>query len=93
MSASWNVKYSMGPVSIGYGQFVVESGLADAGTSASPATAAVKTVGTHSGMFDGDMMSIAFNINDNLSISWSDMKATYDPQNHSTVSVDEVGLD
>ena len=93
MTASWNVKYSAGPVSIGYSEFVVESGLADAGTSASPATTAVKTVGTHSGMFDGDMMSIAFNVNDNLSISWSDMSATYDPQNHSTAGVDEVGVD
>ena len=93
MTASWNVKYSMGPVSVGYSEFVVESGLADSGTSASPATTTVKTVGTHSGMFDGDMMSIAFNVNDNLSISWSDMKATYDPQNHSTASVDEVGVD
>jgi outer membrane protein OmpU len=93
MSASWNVKYSMGPVSIGYGEFVVSSGLADTGTSASPATTAVKTVGTHSGMFDGDMMSIAFNVNDDLSLSWSEMTATYDPQNHTTASVDEVGVD
>ena len=93
MSASWNVKYSMGPVSIGYGQFVVESGLADSGTAASPATTAVKTVGTHSGMFDGDMMSIAFNVNDDLSLSYSEMTATYDPQNHSATGVDEVGVD
>ena len=93
MSASWNVKYSMGPVSVGYGQFVVESGLADSGTAASPATNVVKTVGTHSGMFDGDMMSIAFNVNDDLSLSYSEMTATYDPQNHSATGVDEVGVD
>ncbi len=93
MTASWNVKYSMGPVSLGYSEFVVESGLADAGTAASPATTAVKTVGTHSGMFDGDMMSVAFNVNDDLSLSWSEMDATYDPQNHSSAGVDEVGVD
>jgi len=90
-SGSWNVKYSVGPVSIGYSEFVVESGLADSGTSASPATTAVKTVGTHSGMFDGDMMSIAFNVNDDLSISWSEMESTYDSKSHTTGSghVDE----
>ena len=93
MTGSWNVKYSAGPVSIGYSEFVVESGLADSGTSASPATTAVKTVGTHSGMFDGDMMSIAFNVNDNLSLSWSEMTSTYDPQGHTSAGVDEVGVD
>ena len=96
MSASWNVKYSMGPVSIGYGQFVVDSGLADSGTAASPATNAVKTVGTHSGMFDGDMMSIAFNVNDDLSLSYSEMTATYDSQSHDTTVAgngDETDVD
>ena len=93
MSASYFVKYSAGPVVLSYAEFVVESGLADSGTSASPATTAAKTVGTHSGMFDGDMMSIAFNVNDNLSLSWSEMTSTYDPQNHSNAGVDEVGVD
>ena len=93
MSGSYFIKYAAGPVVLSYAEFVVESGLADAGTSASPATTAAKTVGTHSGMFDGDMMSIAFNVNDNLSLSWSEMTATYDPQNHSATGVDEVGVD
>jgi len=89
MSGSYFIKYNAGPVSIGYAEFVVESGLA----STSPATSAVKTVGTHSGMFDGDMMSIAFNVNDDLSLSWSEMTSTYDPQEHSNTGVDEVGVD
>jgi outer membrane protein OmpU len=88
-SGSWNVKYSMGPVSLGYSEFYIGSGLADN----SPATTAVKTVGTHSGIFDGDMMSVAFNVNDDLSLSWSEMTATYDPQTHTTGNVDEVGVD
>jgi hypothetical protein len=91
MSASWNVKYSMGPVSIGYSEFVVETNLTDAGSNF--ATTAAKTVGTSSGMFDGDMMSVAFNVNDDLSLSWSEMTATHDPQTHSTSSVDMVGVD
>ena len=86
VSGSWFAKYNAGPVSIGYAQFMYDSGLADSGTAASPATTAVKTVGTHSGMFDGDMMSIAFNVNDDLSLSWSEMTATYDTRGHVATS-------
>ena len=81
MSASWNVKYSAGPVSLGYSEFVLDSGLAGQSAAAS-ATTAAKTVGTSSGMFDGDMFSIAFNVNDDLSISYSEMTATYDTRGH-----------
>ncbi len=77
-SGSWNVKYSMGPVSIGYSEFHISSGLADNGSA--DTTTAAKTVGTTSGIFDGDMMSIAFNVNDDLSLSWSEMTATHDSQ-------------
>jgi len=91
MSGSWNVNYSAGPVSIGYAEFVVESGLADPGSAI--ATTAAKTVGTSAGMFDGDMMSIAFNVNDDISLSWSEMTATHDPQQHTSGGVDSVGVD
>ena len=77
-NGSWNVKYSAGPVSIGYSEFYIGSGLADDGA----ATTTAKTVGTSSGIFDGDMMSIAFNVNDDLSISYSEMTATHDSQGH-----------
>ena len=79
MSASWNVKYSAGPVSVGYSEFVIDSGLASGGATD---TTAVKTVGVADGMFDGDMFSIAFNVNDDLSISYSEMTATYDSRGH-----------
>ena len=75
-TGSWNVKYSAGPVSIGYSEFYVGSGLADDDA----ATTTAKTVGTSSGIFDGDMFSIAFNVNDDLSISYSEMTATHDSQ-------------
>ena len=90
-SGSWNVKYSAGPVSIGYSEFYISSGLK--APSADIATTAAKTVGTTSGQFDGDMMSIAFNVNDDLSLSWSEMTATHDPQQHSSAGVDVVGVD
>ncbi|MDC0061161.1 porin [Candidatus Pelagibacter sp.] len=90
-TGSWNVKYSMGPVSLGYSEFYIGSGLA--APAADIATTAAKTVGTTSGIFDGDMMSVAFNVNDDLSLSWSEMTATHDPQQHSTSDVDVVGVD
>ena len=45
------------------------------------ATTAAKTVGTSSGQFDGDNMSIAFNVNDDLSISYAETEETYDSRN------------
>ena len=81
-TGSWNVKYSAGPVSVGYSEFYVNSGLADSGTASDTATTTAKTVGTSSGQFEGDMLSIAFNVNDDLSISYSEMTATHDSQGH-----------
>ena len=77
-SGSWNAKYSAGPVSIGYSEFHYSSGLNN--TSEAIVTTSAKTLGTSSGIFDGDMFSIAFNVNDDLSISYSEMDADHDPQ-------------
>ena len=89
---SWNVKYSAGPVSIGYSEFHLNSGLVKDGV----ATTAAKTYGTAGGIFDGDMFSVAFNVNDDLSISYSEMTATYDSQNHggtNASTADEADVD
>ena len=89
---SWNVKYSAGPVSVGYSEFHLNSGLANDGV----ATTAAKTYGTAGGIFDGDMFSVAFNVNDDLSISYSEMTATYDSQNHGGTNAsmaDEADVD
>ena len=75
---SWNVKYSAGPVSIGYSEFYLNSGLKDNVS----ATTDAKTVGTSSGQFEGDMFSIAFNVNDDLSISYSEMTSSHDTRGH-----------
>ena len=77
-TGSWNVKYSAGPVSLGYSEFYIGSGLNN--TTEAGTTTSAKTVGTSSGIFDGDMFSIAFNVNDDLSISYSEMTATHDSQ-------------
>ena len=73
---SWNVKYSAGPVSIGYSEFYLDGGVTQ--DVESPNTAKVHR--TAGGIFDGDQMSIAFNVNDNMSISYTTSDETYDSQ-------------
>lgn len=82
-NGTWFANYSMGPVSIGYQTAFVDSGLAGAATSAT-ATTAAKTVGTSAGQFEADNMSIAFNVNDDLSISYAEAEETYDSRNAAT---------
>ena len=77
----WYAKYSFGPVSIGYSESYLENGLADTDDSPEAATAA-KTVRTATGIFASDSYSIAFNVNDNLSISYTETEDTYDAQSN-----------
>ena len=77
-NGSWFVNYSMGPVSIGYQETYVDAGLAKQDDDNT--TTAAKTVGTSGGIFDSQSMSIAFNVNDDLSISYSETEDTYDAQ-------------
>ena len=56
--------YSMGPVSVGYQTYYLDNGAGGAGSvSSSPD-------------YSGEAMSIAFNINDNLSIGYGEVKET-----------------
>ena len=74
---TWYATYNMGPVSIGYQQSYVDTGLVPAQT----ATTTAKAVGTTgSGYFEADQMAIAFNVNDDLSISYAKLEDTYDAQ-------------
>ena len=79
-NGSWFAKYSFGPVTIGYSQFYVDAGLTE--HTNDNTTTNAKTVGTSGGIFDGDAMSIAFNVNDNLSISYGENKETFDSRDH-----------
>lgn len=72
------VNYSFGPVAIGYQKAYANSGKLN-GTAAANATTAAKTVGTSDGNFEDTSMSVAFNVNDNLSISYSETESTYSP--------------
>jgi outer membrane protein OmpU len=77
----WYAKYSFGPLSIGYSESYLENGVADTDDTPEAATAA-KTVRTATGIFASDSYSIAFNVNDNLSISYTETEDTYDAQSN-----------
>ena len=82
-NGAWYAKYSMGPVSIGYSETYLDAG--KSGTTITTNTA--KTERTHAGIFTGEQMSIAFNVNDNMSISYTTSDETYDTQDHVATAV------
>tara|TARA_B100000029_G_scaffold153999_1_gene149307 strand:+ start:1204 stop:2277 length:1074 start_codon:yes stop_codon:yes gene_type:complete len=88
-TGTWYAKFSTGPVSIGYQTSYYDSGLTGSAVdAASPAT-----VGTSSGVFEAESMSIAFNVNDNLSLSWTDTEDVYDAQDNASTAVADVSKD
>ena len=87
-NGSWFANFSAGPVSIGYQEAFVDSGL----TSATNATDAAKTVGTSSGQFEASNMSIAFNVNDDLSISYAETEETYDSRDMLTATTETADV-
>ena len=86
--ATWHVSYSAGPVSIGY-----QTGGADMGvTAAATAATAAKTLAAAGGIFEFEKMSIAANVNDNFSISWGQLKETYDAQDNESTAIADVEM-
>jgi len=67
------VKYTAGPVSFGYQQGYISRGHLTSVAAASP-----KYVSTSGGTFETEKMSVAFNVNENFSISWGELTETYD---------------
>jgi len=79
----WYAKYTMGPVSIGYSESYLDAGV----TGTAESINAAKTLRTAGGIFTGDQMSIAFNVNDNMSISYTTSDETYDTQDDAATAV------
>ena len=78
----WYAKYNFGPVSIGYSESYFDVGQS---ASAGPiATTTAKTLrgATMGGFFEGEQIGIAFNVNDSLSISYTESTETYDAQSN-----------
>ena len=88
-NGSWYAKYTMGSVSFGYSEAYYDSGTAGTATAATTA----KAVGTSDGVFENEQMSIAFNVNDNLSISYTESVDTYDDQSHSSSGTEVADVD
>ena len=78
-NGSWYAKYTMGSVSVGYSESYYDSGIS--ATAVTAATTA-KAIGTSAGTWENSQMSIAFNVNDNLSISYTESEDTYDAQSN-----------
>ena len=86
----WYAKYSFGPVSVGYSKSYLDSGLASAATTA---VTTAKTVRTATGIFEAESMSVAFNVNENLSLSYTSTEDTYDDQDNAATAIADVTQD
>ena len=84
-NGAWYAKYTMGPVSIGYSETYMDAGVTQALTSET--TVLAKAERTAGGIFTGEQMSIAFNVNDNMSISYTTSDETYDSQDDAATAV------
>ena len=82
-NGAWYAKYSMGPVSIGYSETYFDAGV----VRAIDTVDAAKTRRTAGGIYEDEQMSIAFNVNDNLSISYTVADSTYDSQDDAKTAV------
>jgi len=86
-NGTWYAKYTMGSVSVGYSEAYYDSGIAGTATAATTA----KAIGTSAGIFENQQMSIAFNVNDNLSISYTESEDTYNAQaSHDNTDIADV---
>ena len=80
---AWYVNYSFGPVAIGYTESYMDGGSEGSAESVDAAKdAATGNSRTANGFFEGEQMSIAFNVNENFSVSYTESEETYDPQSH-----------
>ena len=85
----WYAKYSAGPVSIGYSHSYLDGGVSGARTAATSA----KVIRTATGVFEETQMSISFNMNDNLSISYTTSDDEYDAQDNESTADADVSQD
>ena len=85
----WYAKASFGPVSIGYSEAYLDSGV----TGSAESTITAKAFRTAAGIFENTQMSVAFNVNDNLSISYTDSEDVYDSQDNASTAVADVTQD
>ena len=83
-NGAWYAKYSMGPISIGYSETYFDAGVVQ---TAVKTVDQAKTRRTAGGIYEDEQMSIAFNVNENMSISYTVADSTYDSQDDAKTSV------
>ena len=76
----------MGPVSVGYSEFYVDAGV----SGSAVATTSPKTLRTSHGFTEGHQIGIAFNVNENFSLSYTESEETYDAQDDASTAVADV---
>ena len=76
----------MGPVSIGNSEFYIDAGV----SGSAEATTAAKVLRAAAGIHEGHQIGIAFNVNDNLSLSYTESEETYNAQAGKGVTVADV---
>ena len=81
-NGAWYVKYNFGPVQIGYSETYFDNGVSASGGPIATTTAKTLRGATMGGFFEGQQIGIAFNVNDNLSISYTESTETYDAQSN-----------
>ena len=88
---AWYVNYSIGPVSIGYTESYMDGGANGTPEDVNDAKdAGTDNTRTANGFFEGDQISIAFNVNENLSVSYTESEETYDAQDNAATAVADV---
>ena len=60
--------------------------------AASEAATAAKTIAAAGGNFESEKMSIAFNVNENLSISYGELEETYNAQDNASTAIADVDM-
>ena len=75
-AGAWYATYSMGPISLGYGNSYTDMGI----NAAATAVGTQKTVAAAGGIYEAEEYVISFNVNDNLSVSYAKAEDTYDAQ-------------
>ena len=89
MGATWFVNYSAGPLSVGYQVAGLDMQVSGAAIAANTA----KTVATATGMFESEQISLAFNVNDDLSIGYGERTETYDAQDNASTAIADVDME
>jgi outer membrane protein OmpU len=75
----WYAKYNFGPVTIGFSESYMDSGVSE---TDAVATGTAKTLRGSGGFFEGQQIGIAFNVNDNMAVSYTTSTETYDAQSN-----------